>query len=131
MHALRSNFLDINWEYHNDDFNNLNATAKLYASIKFLITVTGSNGLKMVFMQPNTCVVIVCTDIYDFSVYLEAQVINVKTVVFAHPGHQFTHFNSRGGNINVKRLVTATEIGLYYIKKGEWPDPTKYDGFIL
>lgn len=118
---------DINWTIHLDNSSDVLTQARFYSTVKFIVTICGSNCFNFMFMHSSAVAVYVNSELFDYSVYLDAQCLGIRTVVFSDS--RFDH--SLGGYIKIERYVTAVKIGIHYMENKEWPDPAIYDAYIL
>lgn len=125
--AVKKKFPNIRWEIEKDGFNDVETNIKIYSSIKFMVTVDGSNLHSALFVKRSSVFVIINSEIYDFPNYLLFYAMKMNFVVYKASGLYHDH----GGPIDPNRLVQAVEVGLYRLDNKKWPEPEKFGGLIV
>ncbi|EAY01502.1 hypothetical protein TVAG_107610 [Trichomonas vaginalis G3] len=123
--AAQKRFPEVSFKIIPDPESTIQEYAKIFSSIKFLFTPTGSNCIKSLFMHRGTVIVIASGDMFDFSIVSFIASIDIKIVYFVNPfDHRYAF------NCSIDMAIDAMKAGLYYSKNGKWPKPQKNVTFI-
>ncbi|EAY19317.1 hypothetical protein TVAG_452310 [Trichomonas vaginalis G3] len=117
--ALKENYPQLEWEIV-ADIHGLKESAKVYASIKFLMTPSGSNLFHCFFMHRGGVILTVEGNQHDWSSVLSILACGIHHIIFQSP--KLNHVAEFPGfNVDVGNFVKAAGFAVKYLTKGEFP----------
>ncbi|EAY07747.1 hypothetical protein TVAG_118280 [Trichomonas vaginalis G3] len=110
--SVKKHLPEFSWEVVEDGLS-VEESAKVYSTILFMYTITGSNLCRLYFMNPGGCVVDAQADYNDFAMQSIALVNGFKIVCYRLKDFYHDKINKKQTRVN----VNITE-ALYYIDFG-------------
>ena len=114
----KKTFPDYNFEEIPDNPGNTSETAKLWATLRFIFVVIGSNASKGIFMKEGTVICMASCQYIDHNL-LNTNVGSNHAVYIFYSG--FSHFTLRSSPINLKESINGVRACLYFDKNHCWP----------
>ena len=118
MDLAKTTFPDYNFEEIPDDPGNTSETAKLWATLRFIFVIIGSNASKGIFMKEGTVMCMASCEYIDPNL-LNTNVGSHHAVYIFYSG--ISHFKPGSSPIDLKESIAGIRICLYFDKNHCWP----------
>lgn len=119
LSALIENYPQLKWEIV-EDLHGLSESAKVYASIKFLMTPSGSNLFYCFLMHRESVILTVEGNVHDWSSILSILACGIHHIIFQSP--KLNHVKGFPGfDVDVGHFVKAVGFAVRYLTQGEFP----------
>lgn len=120
LKAIQKAYPRHKWEEISDVFD-LTESAKIYASIKFLMTPSGSNLFHCFLMKKDSIILTVEGNVHDWSSIAAIMRCHIHHIIFQ--SDKLNHVEGFPGfNVDVKKFVHAVGFGVKYLETGKFPD---------
>ncbi|EAX98251.1 hypothetical protein TVAG_010280 [Trichomonas vaginalis G3] len=123
--CIRKQFPNYRWDIIPDKFKSFKEVALVYAQIKLIFTITGSNLVRILFMNPGSVVVSAQLNFNDYNMQAMALSNGVKYIAYFDPRYDHTHHGYL--ELDHKDVMRVIKIGLYAAVNGTIPkNSTEY-----
>lgn len=118
--ALQQAYPKYKWE-NSEDIYDFNEAAKLYASIRFLLTPIGSNAFHCIFMKEHSVIMTIAGYNFDWSFIGLAMHCRMHLIIYQCRliQHAVSH---TGANMDVKQFVYAAGFAIKYFETKKFPE---------
>ena len=114
---LNNSYPELKWKIIDDVYNSFQTTAKVWASLKVLFTVSGKNLVKMIAMQEKTAICVVSSDKFNYEMAALSQVLNI--VYFCYFDDNFKE-NQKHVELDINNAIQAIDSTIYVYKHKKW-----------
>ena len=116
---IKTNYPQINWKIYNDQYTSIENFCKLFASLKYLFSPTGSAFIGMLFMKKDSIIVSAEAECRDLVFKGISLTFGIFYLTFSSPN--CSHFSNENMKINKEDLKRITHVSFYVLENKMWP----------